>query len=96
VQAASLCFEKNIHIYQHGQPCWRVINFSPAEEHPCMHLSYHNGEHYNSVRRVDDSDTEQPAPISLSLHDADRKPCESQVSDFASPDTICFKLLMGS
>jgi len=54
VQAASLCYEANIHIYQSGQPTWRVINFTPMDSHRCFHLSYHDGEHYNSVRGQDD------------------------------------------
>jgi hypothetical protein len=65
VQAASMCFACNINIYQQGQPCWRVVNFSPPEAHRCLHLSYHDGDHYNSVRLADDFGTGPPEPIDL-------------------------------
>jgi hypothetical protein len=32
-----------------------------------LHLSYHDGEHYNSVRRADDYSRGNPADISESL-----------------------------
>jgi OTU domain-containing protein 3 len=65
VQAASICFGRNIHIYQQGQACWRVCNFSPPEKHACIHLSYHNGDHYNSVRLQSDDCNGLPDPIDL-------------------------------
>lgn len=48
VQAASMVLQRNIYIHQAGQPRWAVKNFpeSPLD----MHLSYHDGQHYNSVR----------------------------------------------
>lgn len=55
VQATSMCYERNIHIYQQGQPTWRVVNFQPPDTSPCLYLSYHDGEHYNSVRLQSDS-----------------------------------------
>ncbi|KAI5068093.1 hypothetical protein GOP47_0016438 [Adiantum capillus-veneris] len=39
---------------QLSSPRWHIYNFSRATAR-CIHLSYHNGEHYNSVRRKDDS-----------------------------------------
>lgn len=45
----------SIVIHQAGQPVWQ-INGSPDDSVKSrqIHLSYHNGEHYNSVRRVGD------------------------------------------
>jgi hypothetical protein len=65
VQATSMCFKRNIHIYQQGQPTWRVVNFQPADASPCLHLSFHDGEHYNSVRCQKDSGTGPAEPICL-------------------------------
>lgn len=51
VQAASLVLRRNICIHQAGQPVWAVNNFEGAAAGgPPLHLSYHDGEHYNSVR----------------------------------------------
>lgn len=65
VQATSMCFDKNIHIYQQGQPTWRVVNFQPADSGPCLHLSFHDGEHYNSVRYQSDDGGGPAEPIQL-------------------------------
>lgn len=66
LQAASVCYERNIFIFQQGQPCWRIVNFTPTEAHPAIYLSYHDGDHYNSVRLKDDFNTGPPDPIDLS------------------------------
>ena len=60
-----MCYERNIHIYQQGQPTWRVVNFQPADTRPCLHLSFHDGEHYNSVRCQSDSGGGPAEPIHL-------------------------------
>ena len=65
IQAASMCFERNIFIFQQGQPCWRVVNFMPAETYPGIFLSYHDGDHYNSIRLADDFNAGSPEPINL-------------------------------
>jgi hypothetical protein len=61
----SLCFKCNINIFQQGHPCWRVVNFTPVERHPCLFLSYHDGDHYNSVRLKDDFGSGPPKAIKL-------------------------------
>ena len=71
VQAASICFKCNINIYQSGQPAWRVINFQPIEDHRCLHLSYHDGDHYNSIRLKDDFGNGPPEPIDLANMEVD-------------------------
>jgi len=45
----------SIVIHQAGQPVWQINGCSDESVKPRqIHLSYHNGEHYNSVRRVGD------------------------------------------
>jgi hypothetical protein len=65
VQAASVFFGRNVYIYQQGQACWRTVNFLPPEAHASLHLSFHNGDHYNSVRLQSDHLTGLPEPIDL-------------------------------
>ena len=60
VQATSKYFGCNVCIYQQGQPCWRTIIFTPIESFSCLHLSYHDGDHYNSVCLRDDLGTGPP------------------------------------
>ncbi|KXZ46175.1 hypothetical protein GPECTOR_46g244 [Gonium pectorale] len=63
VVAASRCLEANLTIYQAGQPRWRVLS-QPEDAAPMLHLSYHDGQHYNSVRCADDfSSGTKPAPV---------------------------------
>ncbi len=51
LQAASVCFQVNVHIYQLGLPRWDVVNHpAPAR---ALALSYHTGDHYNSVRPLE-------------------------------------------
>jgi hypothetical protein len=64
LQAASIQLSVNLKVYQAGQPPWIVANF-PLEEVPMLHLSYHDGMHYNSVRLLDDYGTGPPEPIPL-------------------------------
>ncbi|GLI63326.1 hypothetical protein VaNZ11_006243 [Volvox africanus] len=62
VVAASRCLQANLTIYQAGQPRWRVVNH-PEDSAPMLHLSYHDGQHYNSVRCADDFGTGPPTLI---------------------------------
>ncbi|KAH7624023.1 hypothetical protein Ndes2526B_g01276 [Nannochloris sp. 'desiccata'] len=64
LQAASIQLKANLKIYQAGQPPWIVKNFS-TEEVPMLHISYHDGMHYNSVRLLDDYGTGPPEPIPI-------------------------------
>ncbi|KAK6162028.1 hypothetical protein DH2020_001869 [Rehmannia glutinosa] len=54
LQAASLVTRCNICIHRHMSPRWYIQNFDKHEAQ-MIHLSYHNGEHYNSVRSKDDT-----------------------------------------
>ncbi|KAG0586590.1 hypothetical protein KC19_2G102200 [Ceratodon purpureus] len=53
LQATSLVTRTNICIHQLMTPRWHIRNFNTADT-KTVHLSYHDGEHYNSVRRQDD------------------------------------------
>jgi hypothetical protein len=48
LQAMSLGFRVNIVIHQLDKPRWEVVNWPLSQK--TIHLSYHNGEHYSSVR----------------------------------------------
>lgn len=63
LQALSLLTGANIYVYQQGQPRWTVSNHPDGS--PSIHLSYHGGEHYNSVRLLDDYGRGPPKPITL-------------------------------
>lgn len=63
VQAASLVLEYNLKIYQEGQPVWSVVNFPDSDK--WLHLSYHDGMHYNSVRSITDPGGGPAQPIEL-------------------------------
>ena len=41
------------------------LTFIVGQDAPEIHLSYHDGAHYNSVRRADDFANGAPAPITL-------------------------------
>eukprot|EP01026_Neomeris_dumetosa_P069245 TRINITY_DN68332_c0_g2_i2.p2 TRINITY_DN68332_c0_g2~~TRINITY_DN68332_c0_g2_i2.p2 ORF type:complete len:487 (-),score=99.43 TRINITY_DN68332_c0_g2_i2:813-2273(-) len=64
LQAASLALEVNICIYQYQQPRWTLSNF-PENEAETIHISYHDGEHYNSVRGIEDFSSGPPAPFEI-------------------------------
>jgi OTU domain-containing protein 3 len=74
LQAASIQLKVNLKIYQAGQPPWIVKNFS-TEEVPMLHISYHDGMHYNSVRLLDDYGTGPPEPIPI--HNSVSRDCTS-------------------
>uniref|UniRef100_A0A0D3G1H4 OTU domain-containing protein n=1 Tax=Oryza barthii TaxID=65489 RepID=A0A0D3G1H4_9ORYZ len=54
LQAASILTRKNICIHMLNSPRWYIRNFSDREATSMIHLSYHQGEHYNSVRLRED------------------------------------------
>lgn len=53
----------NILIHQLNRPVWQIQGCE-NENAPELHLSYHNGEHYSSVRRFGDFDN-TPAGIRI-------------------------------
>ncbi|ESQ31201.1 hypothetical protein EUTSA_v10004429mg [Eutrema salsugineum] len=54
LQAASLVTRCNICIHRNMSPRWYIRNFEDARTR-MIHLSYHDGEHYNSVRLKEDA-----------------------------------------
>jgi len=61
IQALSMRFVVNFYIHIYDHPMYIVRNFdNPVKT---IHLSYHDGNHYNSVRLKDDFANEIPIPI---------------------------------
>ncbi|CAH8329799.1 unnamed protein product [Eruca vesicaria subsp. sativa] len=54
LQAASLVTRSNICIHRSLSPRWYIRNFEDARTR-MIHLSYHDGEHYNSLRSKEDA-----------------------------------------
>ncbi|ERN12095.1 hypothetical protein AMTR_s00035p00239450 [Amborella trichopoda] len=69
LQVASLVTHCNICIHRVMSPRWYIRNFSSSRTH-MVHLSYHDGEHYNSVRLKDDGCHGPARPIVIEV-DAD-------------------------
>ncbi|KAJ9525321.1 hypothetical protein QJQ45_020866, partial [Haematococcus lacustris] len=63
VIAASQVLQVHLNIYQAGQPRWTVTHCSPQAT--TLHLSYHDGQHYNSVRMAEDLAQGPPLPVVL-------------------------------
>ncbi|XP_050207990.1 OVARIAN TUMOR DOMAIN-containing deubiquitinating enzyme 7 isoform X2 [Mercurialis annua] len=82
LQAASLVTHSNICIHQHMSPRWYIRNFNERGAH-MVHLSYHNEEHYNSVRLKEDSCLGPARPIEIKA-DADVSATSHQAKDAAS------------
>ncbi|KAF3438985.1 hypothetical protein FNV43_RR17260 [Rhamnella rubrinervis] len=69
LQAASLVTHSNICIHRNMSPRWYIQNFDDHGSR-MVHLSYHDGEHYNSVRLKEDSCEGPTKPIIIKA-DAD-------------------------
>nr|GEW14898.1 OTU domain-containing protein 3 isoform X1 [Tanacetum cinerariifolium] len=69
LQAASLVTHSNICIHLKSSPRWYIKNFSDHEAQ-MIHLSYHDWEHYNSVRSKEDTCDGPTRPIIIKA-DAD-------------------------
>ncbi|KAF0891039.1 hypothetical protein E2562_005132 [Oryza meyeriana var. granulata] len=65
LQAASLLTRKNICIHMLNSPRWYINNFSGHEATNMVHLSYHHGEHYNSVRLREDPCQGPAMPVTI-------------------------------
>lgn len=64
LQAASLVTRSNICIHRNMSPRWYIRNF---DQHGArmIHLSYHDEEHYNSVRLKEDTGDGPARPITI-------------------------------
>ncbi|ONM12339.1 SEC-C motif-containing protein / OTU-like cysteine protease family protein [Zea mays] len=67
LQAASLLTRRNICIHMLNSPRWYINNFSGREATNMVHLSYHHGEHYNSVRLREDPCQGPAMPVVIKL-----------------------------
>jgi len=66
IQACSILYQVNITIHQINQPRWE-LGF-PGNAIKTIHFSYHQGQHYSSVRMIGDvSRNGPPAPIELNI-----------------------------
>ncbi|XP_026660247.2 OVARIAN TUMOR DOMAIN-containing deubiquitinating enzyme 7 isoform X2 [Phoenix dactylifera] len=66
LQAASLVTRRNICIHRLRSPRWYINNFS-SHGASMIHLCYHDGEHYNSVRLKEDSCEGPAKPIIIEV-----------------------------
>lgn len=62
LQAASLVTQNNICIHRDMSPRWYIRNFENQRAR-MIHLSYHDGEHYNSVRLKEDQCSGPAMPV---------------------------------
>lgn len=69
LQAASLVTHSNICIHRKSSPRWYIKNFDDHDAQ-MIHLSYHDWEHYNSVRLKEDTCNGPTRPIIIKA-DAD-------------------------
>ncbi|CAN8070282.1 unnamed protein product [Agarophyton chilense] len=60
LQAISMACSVNIRVHQSGKPSYDIRNH-PAKQAVSIHLSYHFGEHYASVRPLHTADSQVPA-----------------------------------
>ncbi|KAI3997851.1 hypothetical protein MKX01_036321 [Papaver californicum] len=66
LQACSLVTRCNICVHRLMSPCWYMRNFE-GHGSRVVHLSYHNEEHYNSVRSKEDSCSGPARPIVIKM-----------------------------
>ncbi|XP_065285228.1 OTU domain-containing protein 3-like [Dermacentor albipictus] len=75
-------------IHQLNTPLWQVRGTDKPNATE-LHLSYHNGDHYNSVRKIGDN-TQGPASIRLAASKVDKQ--ENSSTEGASGDTAAAPL----
>lgn len=66
LQAASLVTHSNICIHRKSSPRWYIKNFDDRDAQ-MIHLSYHDWEHYNSVRLKEDTCNGPTRPIIIKV-----------------------------
>jgi len=71
IQACSLAYSCNITIHQLNKPRWDMATF-PASQVKTIHLSYHQGEHYSSVRKIGDENVKYAIPKEIKLVDTSK------------------------
>lgn len=87
LQAMSLAHNVNIIVHQLGQPRWQIINFPEATTR-AIHLSYHDGEHYASVRSKADDGKGPALSIVIGTPKADGSASEHKSADAPTEDEL--------
>ncbi|CAH9069483.1 unnamed protein product [Cuscuta europaea] len=94
LQAASLVTHSNICIHRLRSPRWYIQNFDNHEA-VMIHLSYHDGEHYNSVRLKEDTCSGPARPIIIKADaDISAKPSSQSVKASTKAVRKSVKLVM--
>lgn len=71
----------NIVIHQLNSPVWKIHGNDDGSRE--LHISYHNGDHYSSVRKLGDN-TEAPAAIKLKVEDDQGKVASKKTSKMST------------
>ena len=61
LQAASMVTGTNIHVHRFKTESSKIYDFHGTNTHT-IHLSYHNGNHYNSLHSINDNENTAEAP----------------------------------
>ncbi len=77
--ALSRAAKVNVCVHQPDAPRWEVTHFSPRRR--TIHVSYHDGSHYNSVRLAGDASYRRAAPFRIEGAGASYCECEEPPSD---------------
>ncbi|KAJ4714837.1 OTU domain-containing protein 3 [Melia azedarach] len=91
LQAASLVTHCNICIHRYMSPRWYIRNFNDQEAR-MVHLSYHDGEHYNSLRLKEDPCNGPALPVIIKA-DADISAASNQAKTAASKSNWAANLI---
>lgn len=76
IQAMARILGVNVVIRRLDEPSTEIINFGEGAR--CLHLSYHSGEHYNSVRELPEDASEGPTGWTVAAIRAWEKEGEAQ------------------
>lgn len=63
MNALAHCHNFNVIVHQVDNPSMAQVFHEPVGKDPTLHISYHLGEHFNSIRRGDDPIMRGAAPI---------------------------------
>ena len=82
LQALSQYLQVNIQIHRADEPIWEIMNFHNVRS---IHLSYQDGDHYNSVRLKGDLSNEPPAfiPEILQIEEIKDETCDNRFRTLA-------------
>jgi len=94
LKAVADCLQRHLVIWQVDRDRW-MIRSSTILKTQCLHLGYTGGVHYDSVRRLDDSDLQTPKPLSPdgkevdSVKKEDRTLKEKSTCEFLMKSSYC-------